>query len=78
MFLVGALANSTDRMSAIMDLKLNHERESNTADLRIYSQLANLKKQKIKQKRYFSEIQSALYNVDVRNFKVQNVYIKSW
>ena len=37
------MTNSTDRMS-FRDLKLNHEHESYTADLKIYSQLAHLKK----------------------------------
>ena len=37
------MTNSTDRMSS-MDLKFNREHKSYTADLKIYSQLAHLKK----------------------------------
>ena len=62
------MANSTDWMSAIMDF------ECNTADLKIYGQLANLKKHGIE--KYFFEIhKSALDSVDVTTFKVQNLII---
>ena len=57
-------------MFAIMDLILNHQCECNTADLKIYSQLANLKKHRIE--KYFLEIhKSALDSVNVTTFKVQ-------
>ena len=36
------MVDSTDSTSAIMDLKFNHERERNTVDVKIYSQLASL------------------------------------
>ena len=38
------MVNSTDQTSAIMDLKINHQPERNTADLKTYSQPAHLKK----------------------------------
>ena len=61
-------------MSTIMDLKLNHKREHNTADLKIYRQLTYLKKHGIE--KYFFEIpKSVLDIVDETIFKVQNSII---
>ena len=66
------MANSTDQMCAIMDLKLNHQRECHTADLKIYNQLAYLKKHGI-EKYFFKIHKSALDNVNGTIFKVQKV-----
>ena len=55
-----------------MDLKLNHLRERNTADLKIYSQLVHLKKH-MRIKKYFFEIhESALDSVDITICKLQH------
>ena len=48
-------------MSTIMDLKLNHKREHNTADLKIYRQLTYLKKHGIE--KYFFEIPKSVLDI---------------
>ena len=71
-------ANSTDPTFAIVDLKFNHLRECNTADLKIYSQSVHLKKyyMRIVKYMYFFEFhESAFDSAEVTICKVQNSII---
>ena len=68
-------ANSTGQTSAIVDLKFNNKRKCSTENLKIYSQLVDLKKYYTRTIKYFEIYESPLDSANVTICKVQSSII---